>query len=498
MKVLFIFSLDDILKPDKPLRNQDQIQFGISYISALLKSNGHQTKLIILSRILGSANRKRLAQAVIEFRPGLVCYTAVATQYEFLAEHAAWSKREFPEIYNIIGGPHASLNPDAVSRETGFDAICVGEGEYPVLELANRLASSQKPSGIKNLWLRQNNNWEKNAARPFLEDLDSLPFPDREMWQEWIEEQPGSRHAIILGRGCPFDCTYCCNHALKRIADGRYYRLRSPGNIVEELEDVYRHFPNNREIYLEVETIGVDIPWVLDLCSRIRRFNDMNGKPFSYGVNLRIIPGRDFEPLFRAFRDSNFRFLNIGLESGSEKIRSTILKRQYKNEDVINIVKLARRYGLKVAFFNMIGLPGERYEDFLETVRINRICQPDWHYTSIFYPYPGTELERIAREQGLIKGHLDPRTERARATLDLPGFSRRRIRRSYIWFDYLVYRGRRPWHYWLYAAFLKNLQGTYYFKFYLSQMIKRVAALKYIKQFLRKRLASNAYIIENK
>jgi len=226
------------------------------------------------------------------------------------------------------------------------------------------------------------------------------------------------------------------------LAPGNYVRFRSPENIVEELSDIAAKFPAKKEIkkeiYLEVESFGVDKKWAIDLCSKLEAFNKTLSQPFSFGANIRITLNADLEDLFIACKKANFRFINIGLESGSERVRREILRRNYSNEDVINAVKLARKHGLKVCFYNMVGLPGETMADFKETVRVNRICLPDWHLTGVFFPYPGTELYSLCQEQGLLKNSSGKKKEieRMKATLDLPGFSRKQIQRSYILFDY--------------------------------------------------------------
>ncbi|MCJ7653279.1 MAG: hypothetical protein MUO75_06225, partial [Actinobacteria bacterium] len=129
--------------------------------------------------------------------------------------------------------PHASLNPDDCLKSS-FDAVCIGEGEYPTLELVEHLERGLSPTGIPNLYLKRGENIERNPTRPFLRDLEGLPFPDRDMWVPWVAN-PLSRPSVLVGRGCPFQCTYCCNHALGRLAEGRYVRLRSPGTSLTSL-----------------------------------------------------------------------------------------------------------------------------------------------------------------------------------------------------------------------------------------------------------------------
>ncbi len=440
MNVLFVHSEEDAYSPEKPISLWERMQFGISYISSYLKQAGHSTRLVVLT----GATQNLIQDYVEEFQPGLVCFTAVFSQLRFMSEVAATLKMSHPDLYLLIGGSHASLDPDSCIQ-ADFDAVCVGEGEEPTLELVEQLESGRRPAGIPNLWIKRDGEVEKNPTRPFRRDLDSLPFPDREMWFPWLAF-PESRPSVLLGRGCPFQCTYCSNHALQRLAPGPYVRFRSAENIIAELEEVTERIPASPDIYMEVETFGVNTRWAMELCEHLEAFNARREQPISFGTNLRVTRNNHQGELFQALGKANFKFINIGLESGSERLRSEVLKRDYSNEDVIGAVRLARENGLQIGIYNLIGIPGETPADFRETIRVNRACQPDWFLLSVFFPYPGTDLHRLASEQGLLDGPLDMQLERRRPVLDLPGFSKRQVQRRHNWFAFSVYRGHRPMH----------------------------------------------------
>lgn len=440
MNILFVFSHKNGISTGKPLLSQTEMHFGISYISSFLKHHGHQTKLLVITR---KTELKFIDNLLEEFEPSLICFTAVFSEYRPIANMAKYIKNRHPKIFLLAGGPHVSLNPEECAEDS-FDALCISEGEAATLELVKQLERNDVPSKIHNLWIKHGDvPIEKNSPNPFSHNLDSLPFPDREMWQPWIESI-ASPYPILLGRGCPFLCTYCCNHALRKTAPGTYVRLRSPENILDEIKEITNKLPNVKEIYLEVETFGVKIDWSIDLCSKLEGFNAKRPQPISFGVNLRVTPNMPLENLFLAMSKSNFKFVNIGLESGSERVRSEILKRHYSNETIIDAVNLAKKYGLKIIFQILIGIPGETIEDFKETIKTTRTCLPDHYALNIFFPYPGTELHQLAREKGLLSESLDTEKERARTVLNLPEFTRKQIQSNYIWFEYNVYKGHRP------------------------------------------------------
>jgi len=439
MKVLFIHSEEDNYSPEKPLEGPERMQFGISYISAILKENGHQTRLVVPSRMTEHV----VEEAIRDFDPGVVCFTSVFAEFEFMSRLASKVKRSHPDLFLLVGGPHATLRPEECLA-CDFDAVCVGEGEFPTLELVEQLEDGRSPRGIPNLYIKNGSGVERNEPRPFIEDLDGLPFPDRNMWYDWYAN-PLSRPSLLVGRGCPFQCTYCCNHALRRVSDGKYVRLRSPENIVAELVDLKETYPLLPEVYLEVETLGFNREWALKLCARLEEMNSGFELPLVFGANLRVTPNTTYDELFAALARANFRFVNIGLESGSERMRREVLKRNYSNDDIVRAVETARKHGLQVGFYNLIGLPGETPADFRETIRMNRRCQPDWFLLSVFFPYPGTALHETCTEMGLLDEPPDPGLERRKPVLNQPGFTKKQISRRFTWSHFLFYAGHRPW-----------------------------------------------------
>ena len=161
---MFIYSLEDVQSTSRPMRSWSTIQFGISYISSVLKADGHQTQLVVLgSNNPWRDNIKLLNTFIGEFSPHLICVTAVANQYSFVKKIASLIKSQWSDKYLIIGGVHATLNPSEVITDS-FDAVCIGEGEYPILELCRQIEANAIPHGIANLWIKSpDGRIEKNS-----------------------------------------------------------------------------------------------------------------------------------------------------------------------------------------------------------------------------------------------------------------------------------------------------------------------------------------------
>jgi len=437
MNVLFVYSIQKSIVKDKPLKGQEDIQLGIAQLSSVLKGNGHNTAILILDRKYKKKNYVSLERKVNENNFDLICFSSVYSEFDFMLEMGQFIKQRF-NIFTVIGGVHVTLNPE-VDFLNVFDALCIGEGEHALVELANNLETGGEIEEIENLWIKQNSRIFKNKTRPFIQDLDTLPFADRDIWQSLIFE-PDSRLSVLLGRGCPYNCTYCCNHKLKQVAPGKYVRMRSVKHIISEIEYLTGKFPQITDYFLEVETLGTDIEWVIHLCNELYLLNEPREKKLSFGTNLRIFDALDVDLIFRNLKKANFTSVTIGLESGNERIRREVLNRIYSNESIIRAVETAKKYGIDAGLFNLIGLPTETLDDFKDTLKLNQNVQPAWHATSIFFPYKGTRLYDFAKEQGILPDKIEFKEERQHAVLDLPGFTKKQIQREFDSFHYNVYK----------------------------------------------------------
>jgi len=437
MNILFIDTVQKSLLKEKPLKAQEDIQMGIAQMSAILKKNNYSTELLILDKKNKKSNQKIIDQKFSDNKFDILSFTSVYSEFNFIKEIAQYIKTKY-NVFSILGGVHASISPEE-SYLNIFDAICIGEGEEALLELVQKLEKNEDISLIKNLWIKYDGEIIKNKSREFIQNLNTLPFVDRDLWQPFIFDK-NTRLTVLLGRGCPYNCTYCCNHKLKKVADGKYVRLRSPQNIISELKYLTEKFPTTTEYFFEVETLGADLSWLETLCQYLYDFNKDREKKLSFSANLRVYDNLNVETVFKNLKKANFEAIIIGLESGSERVRKEILNRYYANDTIIKTVASARKYGIKIGVFNLIGLPTESYHDFLDTLAINQKIQPDWHATSIFFPYKGTVLYSKSENMGLLPNDLNFSDERQRAVLDLPDFNKKQIQKQFDSFHYNVYK----------------------------------------------------------
>ncbi len=442
MHIGCVYSVTNFLSKNKPLDTQLSIPFGISYIATALKEHNHEPHILVFSPQMNI--EKIVHDFINKYQPPLFCLTATSSQFHLIIRVAAAIKKSDATIFVVLGGVHASLNPEETIKNHDIDALCLGEGEKAITKLADYLESRKQPVLIPNLWIKNTNTGivEKNPSEDFIMDLDKLPFIDRKLWYGWIQDLD-FRPSILAGRGCPNRCSYCSNHALSKVAKGKYVRFRSPENIVNEITQMVEDNPKIHSIYLEIETISVNLHYAYKLFASLQKFNEMRHIPLEFGANVspvkKIIENEDF---FIQLKNANFTSINIGLESGSERVRKEILHRPfYTNEDIIAFCSLAKKYGIKVMVNVLIGIPGETKEDFLKTIGCFRECGTHILQLGIYEPYPGTDLYNCCIEQGLFTTlNTDIfNSERCRAYMNLPGFSKSAIQLEYLLFNFRVW-----------------------------------------------------------
>ena len=421
MKILFIAP---------KIGSQAKLLVGIAYLSAVLKETGHEVELLEIDE---KKDLDKIFLTIESFNPQIIGLTANSHQYDYAVDIARDIKSKF-NAKIFLGGVHSTLAPENAVKEKCFDGVCVGEGEEAFLELIGKIENHQDYFDTKNFWFYKDGDLIKNDIRPIMNDLNSLPMPDYSIFKYY--KSAGSSEIVprfIFSRGCPFNCTYCCNHAIKRIYidQSNYVRFRSVEKSLAEI-DLIKSKYNFKHFKIDDDTFSLNKKWVLEFCEKYKaKFN------MTFECNVRV--GAVDREILEALKSAGCNLIKVGVESGNEKLRREVLNRQIFNGKIIELFDLAREVGLKTFSFNMIGVPGETKSTVKDTINLNARLRPDYLQVTAFYPYPSTALGDRCLKEGLIGDyHLDSYMKES--VLNLPTLSRGQIERAVKYFKFNVYR----------------------------------------------------------
>ena len=373
-------------------------------------------------------------------------------------------------------------------------AACCGEGEYPLFDLCEALKSGRDYSKIRNLWVKRNGDISRNQNRPLIEDLDTLPFVDRELFdRNDFSEERQAQMQLAASRGCPYNCTYCSNHAIKSVYPNKnkYVRFRSADNLIKEELELKAEYPQIQHYAFEDDILYLDKEWYREFSEKHRKFV---GMPFHSNIHPALINDDSLYYL----KYAGCTKIQIGLESGNEYIRKNILNRSMSNEKFIKSVNQAKKMGFEIFTFNLIGIPDEKPSDILDTIKLNARIDQDSTQVSILYPFPKTEIYNYAKSRNYIseKKLVDSIIDDTK--LEFPSLSRVQIlvyRRYFVFFVRLyrkIYNGSFGLKKLEKAAdwILSSIITVYllHLVFLISRFVYRKMDNHLLKNFLRKYL----------
>jgi radical SAM superfamily enzyme YgiQ (UPF0313 family) len=301
----------------------------------------------------------------------------------------------------IMVGPHASSVPEETLRDSkGYvDVICRGEYDYTVRDVVKAFERGGNLEDILGIsYFNKDGTTKHNAARPLIQNLDELPFP---AWHhldimKYFDGQKLYPYLdIISGRGCPNCCIFCL---WPQVMHGMKYRLRSPKNVVDEMEYDIGRWPQLKkgEIFFEDDTFTADKRRAMQICEEVlKRRLDL-----TWSVNARADHG-DFE-LFRNMKKAGCRELLVGFESGDQAMLDRMNKHLTLQQSK-DFVKIAHSAGLVVHGCFVLGLPGETKETMERTIKFSLELNLDSVQFSAAMPFPGTVYYRLCDENKWIK-----------------------------------------------------------------------------------------------
>ena len=417
------------------------LDFGASHISSFLKENGYPTYIIFFNKqrysieFLGNdyfsprllnhqiCNQKDLDLLISllkELNPAIIGISLSSVTMQTAICITQGIKKHLDAIV-VWGGIHAIIAPQECIKYA--DIVCVGEGEFPMLELAEKIRYNQVITGIRNLWIKKRDGIEKNEMRQLIENLDELPFPDlvdrdnkflidggrRANIFHIISVYIRSVYPIMTSRGCMFSCAFCCNSVFRERYKGKgaYLRRRSVENVIAELKFAIRN-RSIRAINFWDDVFTFDRDWIGRFCSQyIREI----GKPFACYVHPKYT-NRD---IMLKLRQAGLSLITMGIQSGSEDVAKQLFSRIQSNQEMVDFSYFMKELGISMRYDLISDNPYETDED--QDISTGLLLQLPHPYQIQFYSlcwFPETPLTKRALADGIISpGELEQYTSKA-------------------------------------------------------------------------------------
>ena len=378
---------------------------GPMALSAQLKNHGHEVESFIY-------DLNDLLEAVKRGEFDLICFTLMTCDVKWVLDNAAELKRIAPDIPILCGGAHPTYQHDFIEQKN-IDMICVAEGDDAIVEVAEAVGSKTSWLKIHNLITKdQDGNTIKNPLRPMITDLDSLPFPDRQLYRSkfpYFKNSPIT--SMIATRGCPYKCTFCEIPSYMDMYETNKFYYRSAENIIAEVDALKEQGIQPNLLLFVDSTFNLNLKWTVDFFEKYKEHIDI---PFS----CNIVAGMINEKLVEALGNTKLcQSIRFAVEVGNERLRKEVLGKKVSNEKMVWAANALKKKNIPLYVYLMFAVPYDSVENTLETIHLTQKLKPDFVNSSIFSPYRGLAITDKALEGGYL-------TEDDINRLDDPEFSR--------------------------------------------------------------------------
>lgn len=435
MKILFIL-------PDVDSFHKLYIHFGIAYISGFLKSNGYGN--IRFFTVASVNDYSNIVNEVVSFKPDIIGFTSVETQFENVISLSKLIKESWNCVM-VCGGAFPTIFPECIKDAKHLDGIFIGESETAFLKFVRTVEKGEDYHNVDNFCFYDENDGSvvKNNLLPKETNLDILGFPDRNIFnfQEVINSYGGAA-PFMFNRGCPYNCSFCSNHALASVYGSlkNLTRMRSVDSCIAEIKEVDSEYKFD-VIHVWDDLFITNRKWLYEF---LEKYKKTIRKPFMCTTRSNLCDDKLFEKL----KAGGCYRVHMSLESGNNFIRNIVMKRNISKDTAIKSFELAHKYGIEVSASSIIGLPFETEDMIKETINLLGSLKINSPGVNIFYPYKGTRLREVCEEYGFMEKKIKYGIqERRESMLKLPHISKERLQYYHDNFEVLVRQkeGVRPY-----------------------------------------------------
>ena len=418
---------------------------GIMYLAAVLEERGFHvairdtavegndirihTDINSNLEIIGERD-ETIRDYVANFKPDLVGISVLFYTQSAQGQNVAKIVKSInPSTLVVIGGNQVSENYASIMKNKNIDYAMINECDLVFADFVEAYFSGKDYKKIPGLVYRTDGGLKVNNNNSFIENLDEIPLPARHLvnmekyFEIGLSHNPYARHPrvgyVMTSRGCPEKCAFCTSP----IRWGRKYRRRSIENIGLELRQLRDEYKVG-EIQFEDDTLSINLKHLHKLCDTIEPlgllWNTVNGIRIDYHGRKPEVQ----DEMFRRMADSGCYQVCFGLESGDQRVLDELLNKNLKLSTAEPCINAAKKAGLSVHLFLMVGFPGEALEEMERTIAYAKMLGPDSCSISIFTPLPGTSLYKYAYENDyFVDGFTEDNILFAKSNIKIPGFT---------------------------------------------------------------------------
>ena len=382
----------------------EKARYKINFLDALIEDYKNE-KIIGDYKFIG-LDFKEIAKKVRD--SDIIGITGMILWKESIFNVVSEIKKINKKSIIIVGGPYASWHPEECLKKN-IDFVVIGEGEYSIIELIKSIEKKLPKENILGIAFKKRNKVVIKEKRPFLEDLDNLEFPARQLipMEKYFEASKTYKYSrlqsrsnrtvsVITSRGCPFNCVFCSAFILS----GKIWRSRSAENVVTEIKKCVKDY-SITDVYFEDENMSLNRQRMEKICDLIIK-EKLN-------LNLHAPQGLRADTLDKhillKMKKTGFKSITIAPETGSQRVMDEIIDKKIKLTKIEEVIRNCKEIGISVACFFVIGMPGETKEEIKETLKYaHKLRKLGAYHCSIRNAMPiiGTRMYKVAKENGYL------------------------------------------------------------------------------------------------
>ena len=364
---------------------------GLGYLAAVLEKN--QYKVDVIDCQVLKLSFEDFRSEISKRQPDIVGVTSSTLTYQSALKLVKIAKEACPNCITAVGGSHVTFWDDKALEECPeIDMVVRREGENTLLELVQRIEAGKSYHDVLGTTCRKDGKIVRNPDRPYIEDLDSLPFPARHLWpMERLREYEDILY-LATSRGCVYWCEFCTTVRMH----GRKYRMRSPKNVVDELEFLHKTYGVSKFTFCD-DAFTVDQARTEALCGEILN----RGLKLEWNCGTRV--DMLTKNLLVKMKEAGCVSVWFGVESGSQQVLDA-MKKGITPELTMKVLGWVRELELKPVPNVILGFPGETKKSAWKTIKfIEKIAPDDVGFYNVATPFPGTPMYDLVKEKGWLR-----------------------------------------------------------------------------------------------